>query len=304
MTEKNVTVRLISPLGGQPQIVTFTVDLLLARGEPLTEVWTVFPAGNVRYQKAHHRLTEEFAHYPAYRRQGVQYRAWPIDDSRGRPLQDITNVMETDRVWQVIGTLMSEAKTRDARLHISLSGGRRALALMLFSAAMLYCTPGDRAWHIYTPPQVLTTVKDGARLHVGPEEGVRLLEIPFVPWGAFFPGVKAMLGLSPRQLAALQAQWPDESTAQRCASVWRQLTPRQREVLQALVEQPTRQAAADTLGLSLSTLDTHRAAILDICRLAWPDAHVDLHFLRRVFRGWLLLNGSSPPQAGDLLGRR
>ncbi len=286
-----MTVRLISPLGGQPQIVTFTVDLLLARGEPLTEVWTVFPAGNVRYQKAHRRLVEEFAHYPPYRRQGLRYRAWPIDDARGRPLQDITNITETDRVWRVISALLSEAKTRDARLHISLSGGRRALALMLFSAAMLHCTPGDRVWHIYTPPQVLAMVKDGARLHVAPEEGVRLLEIPFVPWGAYFPGVKTMLGLSPRQLAALQTQWPNEQTAQRCAWVWEQLTPRQREVLQALVEQPTRHAAADVLGLSLSTLDTHRAAILDICRLAWPEERVDLRFLRRVFRGWLVLEG-------------
>lgn len=283
--------RLIASLGGQPQVVTMTLDLLLQRGEAIDEVWTVFPGGNPRYKAAHQQLREEFATYTPYRERGIRYHARSLDAPNGRPLADLQSSADADRAWQVLSALIGEAKQAGHRLHLSLTGGRRALALMMFSAAMLYCTPTDRVWHIYTPPQVLAKVQDGARLHVAPEEGVRLLEVPFAPWGAYFPGVKAILGLEPRRALALRAQWPDEGTAHRCAQVWTQLTPRQREALQALVAHPTRQRAAEALGVSLSTLDTHREAILAACRMVWPEATVDLRFVRRTFRGWLLAEG-------------
>lgn len=283
---------LIASLGGQPQVVTLTLDLLLQQGESIDEVWTVFPGGNPRYKAVHRRLQKEFAEHAPYRERGIRYRARSLDAPNGRPLTDIQSSEDADRAWTVVSSLIGEAKQQGHRLHISLTGGRRALALMLFSAAMLYCSHSDRVWHIYTPPQVLAKVKDGAQLHVAPEEGVRLLEVPFAPWGAYFPGLKAVLGLWPQQVLAWRAQWPDEDTARRCAQVWAQLTPRQRDALRALVEQPTRQEAAAALGVSLSTLDTHREAILAACRLAWPEGTpVDLRFVRRVFQGWLMVEG-------------
>jgi len=281
---------LIATLGGQPQVVTLTLDLLHRRGERIDEVIAVFPGGNARYKAAHRRLREVFQQ-PPYRSWGIRYRARSIDAPDGRPLQDIQNTVDADRAWLVLRTLIGEAKQQGHRLHISLSGGRRALALMTFSAAMLYCTPGDRLWHIYTPPSVLAKIKDGTQMHVAPEEGVRLLEVPFAPWGAYFPGVKAILGMRPQQVLAWQAQWPGEETAQRCALVWQRLTERQREVLRALIEQPTRKEAARALGVSLSTVDTHREVILRACRLAWPAEQVDLDFVRRAFRGWFLMKG-------------
>ncbi len=277
---------LIAPLGGQPQVITLMLDLLLYRGERIARVWVMFPGGHARYLEAHRRLQQEFAEYAPY--QGIRYQAYPLAGVDGRPLGDIRNSADADQAWQAASEIIGEAKRQGHRLHISLSGGRRALALMLFSAAMLYCTPSDRAWHIYTPPEVLAQVKDGARLHVPPESGVRLLEVPFAPWGAYFPGLRQVLGLRPQQVLVWRTQWPDEDTAQRCRLVWQRLTERQREVLRALVEQPTRQAAADALGLSLSTLDTHRAAILEACRLAWPEERVNLSFVRRTFRRWLM----------------
>lgn len=279
---------LIATLGGQPQVVTLTLDLLHQRGERIDEVITVFPGGNARYKAAHRRLQAAFRQ-PSYRSREIRYRARSIDTAHGRPLSDIQSTADADRAWLVLSALIGEAKRQGHRLHISLSGGRRVLALMMFSAAMLYCTPGDRLWHIYTPSSVLAKIKDGTQMHVAPEEGVQLLEVPFAPWGAYFPGVKAILGLRPQQVLALQSQWPGEETTQRCALVWQRLTERQREVLRALVEQPTRRQAAGVLGISLSTVDTHREAILRACRLAWPEEQVDLDFVRRTFHGWFLV---------------
>ena len=288
----DMSVWLIASLGGQPQLVTFTLDHLLRQGEPIAEVWTLFPGGNPRYVMAHRRLQREFSQHAPYRERKIRYRARSLDAPNGRPLPDIRDSADADRVWQIVSALFAEAKRQGHRLHISLSGGRRALALMLFSVAMLYCTPNDRIWHIYTPPDVLIQVRDGARLHVAPEEGVQLIEIPFAPWGAYFPGIKDILGLRPQQARALLTQWPDEETSRRCAWVWNHLTPRQRDALRALVQHPTRRAAAQALGMEISTLDSHRDAILKTCRQAWPEEQVNLRFVREVFRGWLMEKGA------------
>jgi CRISPR-associated protein Csx14 len=278
---------LIAALGGQPQIVTFTLDLLLRRGESIEGVYTVFPGGNGRYIAAHRKLEAEFAKEP-YRHRGIRYHAHSLTALQGRPLLDIRDEATLDRVWKEISMLIGEMRQRGHQLHISLTGGRRAIALMLFSAAMLYCTTNDRIWHIYTQPQVLAKVKNGARMHVAPEEGVRLLSVPFAPWGAYFPGIKAILGLGPQQILALQSQWADEATYRRCHQVWERLSAKQKEVLKALVTHPTRRAAAEALNLALSTVDTHREAIIATCREVWPEEKVDLRFVRRVFQGFFL----------------
>jgi CRISPR-associated protein Csx14 len=52
---------LVATLGGQPQIVTFTLDLLLKRGIPISEVVVVHPAASPRIQQSLERLNAEFA---------------------------------------------------------------------------------------------------------------------------------------------------------------------------------------------------------------------------------------------------
>jgi hypothetical protein len=43
---------LVATLGGQPQIVTFTLDLLLRRGIPIYEVIVVHPASSPHLQQS------------------------------------------------------------------------------------------------------------------------------------------------------------------------------------------------------------------------------------------------------------
>ncbi len=51
---------LVATLGGQPQIVTFTLDLLLKRGIPIYEVIVVHPAASPYIQQSLERLNAEF----------------------------------------------------------------------------------------------------------------------------------------------------------------------------------------------------------------------------------------------------
>jgi hypothetical protein len=71
-------VTLLATLGGQPQVVTFALDLLLARGIPIRDVLVVHLADpSPRLRRARERLAAEFvgdryAGYPC--RQQVQER--------------------------------------------------------------------------------------------------------------------------------------------------------------------------------------------------------------------------------------
>jgi len=51
---------LIATFGGQPQIITFTMDLLLAMGQEIDQVIVVYLASSQRYQDSFRKLAGEF----------------------------------------------------------------------------------------------------------------------------------------------------------------------------------------------------------------------------------------------------
>jgi CRISPR-associated protein Csx14 len=161
------------------------------------------------------------------------------------------------------------------------------LALLAFSVAMLHFDSADRVWHLHTPADVTAEAYNGAMMHVPPGAGVHLVEVPLVPWGAYFPGVRSLLGRSPQEVRSAHLGWLDEGERARCSQVWGQLTPRQKDALRALADTPDRAQAAAQLGVALTTLDSHKSAILRACRRVWETDDLDIHFLRRKFAPFL-----------------
>jgi CRISPR-associated protein Csx14 len=150
---------------------------------------------------------------------------------------------------------------------------------------MLHCDHRDRLWHLYTPRDFIAEARDGAILHAPPEVGIRLVPVPLAPWGAYFPALRALAQPAP-------ASPLDPTDSARCATVWKALTPRQQEVVEALAQGWLPQEAADALSISLKTLDTHKTQILTECRIAWhlpEDEHLTYHFLQEKFGPWLAL---------------
>ncbi len=277
---------LLCTLGGQPQIITFTLDLLLQRGEPIERVMVIWLAGDARYRRAFHRLQAEFV--------GERYAGHAIHllseypTLHGRPLARAVQGEEINAIWETFHQVLRDLKADQQHVHLSLSGGRRVMALIGFSAAMQYFGPTDRVWHLYTPPALAEQAHEGALMHAPPEAGVQLLPVPFVPLGTLFPGLRPALGLTPEQQQGLLSILPGGQDWERCVQVWEQLTPRQREVLVALVRHESRQAAADALHISLTTLDSHKQSIFAACQQAWPNAPtVNLAFLRQTFRAFI-----------------
>jgi len=287
----NESTTLIASLGGQPQIITFTLDLLLALGERIDQVVVVYLGGSPRYARAYRRLAGEFA--------GDKYAGRPCHlrglavRAGNTPLAEARTPLEVEAVRAAFYGLLAELKGQGQRIHLSLSGGRRIMALTGLAAAMQHLTPADRIWHLYTPPELTQAALEGQILHAAgkPEsEAPSLIAVPFVPWAAYFPGLRPLLDQPAQAGPALAFGWQDPADRERCRQVWQALTPRQQDVLRRLAAGDSREQAALRLGIRITTLDTHRKAILARCAQAWeaePGRRIDLQFVRQQFAPFL-----------------
>jgi CRISPR-associated protein Csx14 len=296
MTESTLVVT----MGGQAQVVTFALDWLLAQGESLREVVVLhLSPEDERTRRALAQLAAEFSgdryRYATRGGQGEQrcrLRLAPMRrsspqafDAAQEKLADIRDEADAEATWQTVYHLLSSLKTQGRPLHLCIAGGRRMMGLLALSAAMLLCGHDDRVWHMYTPAEFLERARDGAIMHARPEDGVRLIQVPVVPWGAYFPALRN-LTRPPAQIIAAQTAHLDEAERARCRAAVARLTRRQMDVLRTFASGLPPQEAAEALGISLKTVDSHKTAILGECRVAWSlpeDARLDYHFLHDKF---------------------
>jgi CRISPR-associated protein Csx14 len=294
MTESTMIVT----IGGQAQVVTFALDWLLGQGEQVREVVVFHLSPDRPDQRAEQALRQVAAEFegnrypvPAWTRTSFKSESLPcrlrlVPIRRGPDrLADIQDDADADATWQTIYHLLNALKAQGQPLHLCIAGGRRMMGLLALSAAMLLCGHQDRVWHMYTPPQFLEQARDGAIMHARPEDGVRLIQVPVVPWGAYFPALRD-LAQAPAQIIAAQTAWLDEAERARRQAVMERLTDRQRQVLRWLAAGHVPQAVAEELHISLATVNSHKTAILAECRLAWnmpEDAWLNYHFLREKF---------------------
>lgn len=279
---------LVVTLGGQSQVVTFALDALLAKNEIIDQVLVLHLAPeNQRVAKALSQLAQEF-NGDRYQHANVamRYRAMPILKGQ-ETLRDINNETDAEAVWQALYALIAELKAQGHTLHLCVAGGRRMLGLMALSAATLHFDHRDRAWHLFTPDELRTHAFEGALRHVPANAGVRLIQVPLSPWGAYFPGLRALVGMSSERVLDVQSSWIENEEQVRCQHVITQLTERQRDVLRQFALGHAPQQVAEALNITLKTVDTHKSVILDLCRNEWQAAtgsRLDYHFLRDKFR--------------------
>jgi CRISPR-associated protein Csx14 len=279
---------MIATLGGQPQVVTFALDSLLAQGESISDVFVLhLSLENSRMRQSLVRLGREFVD-DMYGGRRCRLRHIPVV-ATGSPIFDIRSEAEAEATWQTVRNLLAELKDQGRRLHICVSGGRRMMGLLVMSAAAHLCDHQDRLWHMHTPDAFRQRASEGAVMHYLPEDGVQLIQVPLVPWGTYFPGLRAM-AQAPREAVNSQINWLRSGDEIRCRQVLNQLTERQQSVLRMLAAGATPQEAAQRLLISVKTVDTHKSVILDACRTAWAlgdDQRLSYHFVRDKFR-WLV----------------
>ena len=276
---------LLATLGGQPQVLTFALDQLLARGETVTEVVALHLAPHERrLQHALACLDREFAQH-TYSGNPCHFHHVVMGQS-SQPLSEIDDETDAEATWSTVHQLIAQFKREQRRLHLCVTGGPRMIGLLAMSAATLHFDHHDRLWHLYTPRTLRAQANDGAILHAQPADGVRLIQVPLAPWGAYFPALRTLTQTAPTQVIAAQTRWLDSAEAAHCHSVVERLTVRQLAVLRAFAAGHTPQAVAEHLVVTIKTVDAHKTAILAECRNAWalpPEEWLSYHFLRDKF---------------------
>ena len=123
-------------------------------------------------------------------------------------------------------------------------------------------------------------------LHVPPEAGVQLIEVPLAPLGAYFPGLRPLLNASPAEVIATAPTGWTRSSKAAAGPFLERLSERQSDVLRAFAEGLAPAPVADRLTITLKTVDAHKTAILAECRVAWnlpEDERLSYHWLREKF---------------------
>ena len=278
---------LVATLGGQPQVVTFTLDLLLARGFPISEVILIHPyASHLRLQHSLECLNAEFIG-DRYRvnEQTIHLRSQVLQ-LKDEPLDDIVDEISADGALNTIHQLIHSLKRQHRCIHLSITGGRRLMSIIAIEAALLNFTHSDHIWHIYTPETFQRQASEGAIMHSTPSAGVRLIERYFVPWSTYFSALPQALTTA-QETGHMQQRKMDILEQARCEQVVRQASERQREVLYAFALGCSIQEVAERLSITIRTVDAHKTKLLELCREVWAMepgiSRLGYHFLYKTF---------------------
>ncbi len=288
MAELTYTNTLVATLGGQPQVVTFTLDLLLRHGVSIGEVIVIHPqAAQPRLRHALECLNAEFTedHYQIDGQKLNCHFRPKILELDHTPLADITDNTTAKGTRETIYSFFEELKQQPRHIHLSVTGGRRLMSLLAISAAQLKFGSFDHIWHIYTPEHIKELVKDGRQMHVPANAGVNLIEVPFFPLGDYFSALSQPHSSAQTTEYSGKAQMDAQQRAQ-CDSFVQKARPRQLDVLRGIANGLTIQEIADQLCLSIKTVYNHKDALIDLCAEVWDPSEngpFDQRFLYKHF---------------------
>jgi CRISPR-associated protein Csx14 len=278
---------LLATLGGQPQVITFTLDLLLARGIPIREVIVVHPATYDRLQDSIACLNAEFPG-DRYKQTGqlIRFRRHVLQQYN-RPIHDITDNQSASEALNAMDELIHSLKKQQRIIHFSISGGRRLIGYLSFSAALLNFGPADQLWHIHTPRAIKQLADGGKRMHVDPDAGVRLIEVPFARLAQ--PILSRLLSNYPdnsQNVISTQAERETRERHAKCRMVVEEASPAQRKVLRAFARGLHPQQVADEMDRTIATISTHTNHLFSSCRNIWnipENRRLDYRFLHQMF---------------------
>jgi CRISPR-associated protein Csx14 len=186
---------LVATLGSEPQVVTLALDLLRAKGYPISEVVVVHTVGEA-VRRALAALAQEFALPGACR-----YRPVPVDGESG-PVADIISDADTAALMRTLYRVVLAKKRAGRLVHLSIAGGRKPMAVYGMVVAQLLFDEDDRVWHLLSEGW---HPGDERVMHVRPEDRVWLVPVPVLRWGSVSP-VLTELALREDPWEAIQAQ--------------------------------------------------------------------------------------------------
>lgn len=221
---------LIATLGTEPQGVTWMLDWLLGQGFSIQEVCVVHTQGKV-IGPALEKLDHEFPRsYPK-----IQYRREAVIGDDG-PVHDMATEKDAWAFLRTIYRTIQRARRVGQVVHLSLTGGRKTMAVYAMVAAQLLFGEHDRAWHMISDVHWSGTEK---RLHPLPQDRFQVVAVPVVRWSDAAT-VQVLLAEvdDPWEALRRQQEFALQEMTRRRLEFWEhRLTPALREVAELLVRE-------------------------------------------------------------------
>ncbi len=252
----------VATLGTEPQVVTLTLDILLARGYPVAHVAVVHTEASA-LGDALPRLRAEEPHY-ARRSPPVSFRYVPVSDGQRFPA-DIVSEDDAALLLRVLYREVAAQKRARRRVHLCIAGGRKVMAAYGMAVAQLLLDEDDHVWHLLSDPDLLRS----REMHAA-HDRVVLVPVPVLRWSLLPSSLRELL-LWDDPYGAIQRQREvrDRLRLQVLARLWRELTPAERRVAAALArEGGSNEELARRLGRSAKTIANQLRAIYDKYRVA------------------------------------
>jgi len=273
---------LIATVGSKPQLVTLALDLLLAQGQAVRQAVVVHTSlERPETRAAVARLGGEFAlHYP-----GVQLRPVCLCGAGGQPLDDVSSEPAIREAFRVLYREIRAAKGAGQRVHLSIAGGRKTLAIYGMAAAQLLFDEGDAAWHLDSDPQVV----ESKTLHAAAGQ-TRLIPVPVLRWSQINPVLTGLALIDdPFDAVQTQAQRLRDETRRRAHEfVHTVLSPAERKAVElAAREGLTNAQMGARLCRSGRTVGHQLSAAYAKLREFYGLEGADRHTLMAVLGGYL-----------------
>jgi CRISPR-associated Csx14 family protein len=245
---------LIATLGTEPQVVTAALDLLLAQGVVISRVQVLHSvAPGTPIARAVETLQEVF--------HGRDYTPpVPLDlqpaSAGDQPLADVETPQASTAAFCCLYRLVHRAKRAGERVHLSIAGGRKNLAIYGMVTAQMLFDAQDCLWHLYSGGDFLAS----KRLHPLPGDDVHLLPIPVLLRSYISPALTGLRDVEDALAAVehLRRIEVEERLAQARAFVNGSLSGAEQRPVALLVQQGLADAEiAAHLNLSPRTVEQH-----------------------------------------------
>jgi len=288
---------LIATLGSEPQVVTATLDLLLKQGELIQETWLIHTSHPASLLQQAVATVQTAFDLPPYQGQ-IRLRPLPLPALNGQPLEDVATPEATQAAYRFLYQQVRRAKLAGLRVHLSISGGRKLLALFGMSCAQLLFEDADQLWYLYSGGDFLSS----KRLHPAPGDDVHLISVPFVHWSRVSPIWTGLGEIDDPFTAAERIQRLQIiERLEEARSFWLgALTAGEQRVVELLVRQGLSDAEiAARLSLSARTVEQHLRSAYAKAAAHWDLANVSRTHLATLLNVYFLMS-TSPASANTL----
>lgn len=161
---------LIATLGTEPQVLTLSLQELLARGEEVVTAVGVHSRGvDPAIVAAVERLQREWPSLPFGRDVELSLEEAPVADFNSERSLNI--------LYRKLQDLVAGYRRRGLRVHLNISGGRKPMGICALLVAQLLFGPEDRLWYLISSPDLVAS-----RALLADRREYRLIELPVPLW--------------------------------------------------------------------------------------------------------------------------